>query len=183
MQTTHHGLRFGECLTLGSTLGPLQKEACHEAPSCPHPATSGESANLYFHSMLSQCLGHILIWTASSRLRKLCLCMCGSLPSDSCAWRPAEAQGLPPSQLLHRNVWLQTAFTCSLGCLQCSFYLKHRRIYTSKDFLCAMTRLCRNLHLPAKTRKQLQWTKFFFSVIELKLLINRRRDHSHNSPQ
>lgn len=51
--------------TLGSTLGLLQKEACHEAPSCPHPATLGESANLYFHSTLSQDLGHILVWTQS----------------------------------------------------------------------------------------------------------------------
>ena len=89
---------------------------------------------------------------------------------------PSWSPGPTPSQLLHRNVWLQTACTCSLGCLQCSFYLKYRRIYTSKEFLHAMTRLCRNLHLPAKTRKHLQRTKFFFSVSELKLLVNRRRE-------
>lgn len=113
--------------TLGSTLGLLQKEACHEAPSCPHPATSGESANLYFHSTLSQDLGHIFehrhsaeeAWSLHVWLSPL--------------WQlrlaPSWSPGPTPSPLLQGNVRLQVAFACSLGCLQCSFYLKYGRIY------------------------------------------------------
>lgn len=89
-----------------------------------------------------------------------------------CVWR---------SRLLPGDVWLPSPFACSSGCLQCSVYLKYRRVYPGSEFLCAMTRLCKNLHLPAKTRKHLQLANFFSSVSELKLLINRRRYHSHNS--
>lgn len=183
MQTTHHVPGLGSASLWAPRLAPSGKKPAMKLPPAlilppqVRPPTS-------FHSTLSQDLGHILIWAPSPQLGTEEAPALDVRRSRLRQQRPAPrwSPGPTPSQLRPRNVWLQSPFACSSGCLQCSVYLKYRRIYHGREFLCAVTRLCKNLHLPAKTRKHLQLPKFFFSVSELKLLINRRRYHSHNSP-
>lgn len=145
MQTTHHGLRLGGTYSGLHAWSP-QKEACHEAPPALTPATSGESANLYFHSTLSQDLGHIFEHRHSAE----------SLVFARVALSPLTAA--PGAQLKPRAYPLSTpAGECQtssrlrvlVGVSAVQFYLKYGRIYkriynSSKKFLCAVTRLCRN---------------------------------------
>lgn len=189
-RNAQQGLRFSEYLLC----------APHSAPSRRKPFIKLSPAFtpppllvLVLRPLFSQYFGHSILgilrtmslpehchlnWTQ----KKLCLCMSCTLCSESNAWHTAETQEYYLSQTLHKSMCFQISFMCSLGCLKCSFLFKIQKdLYTSEEFLCDMTWLCINLHIPAKTRKRLQLSKFFFSVSKLRLLTNRRRYHFHSS--
>lgn len=157
------------CLLWAPRLVSSRKKPVMKCPSCPHPATSGESANLYFHSTWLRILG--------TSLNNLTL----SWGSWSCTWLPSPLwTAAPGAQLKPRAYPLSTPagecqtssrlFACSFfGVSAVQFLFKIRKNLQKnlqilvKNF-CALWLTMQKLHLPAKTRKHLQLTKFFFSV-------------------